>query len=210
MPGVSAMSDAEAAGWHGRIVRLTAHEAISAESHCDAPGYVSRSVATDRFLATEYNLAPGALTRLVRREQNAVLDVSCRGVGWAAMGARLIGIDTNRALAPWDGVFFELAREHDFRALGQEPGWQLELFPGREIRFTYDYGARTAVTPAPAPETDAKSATRVYHAVTEAHDLRVVIEPTPCTDVMNGKPFAATVTVILDGRTFHGCGAPLP
>ena len=29
------------------------------------------------------------------------------------MGALLIEIDADRARAPWDGVFFELTRDHD-------------------------------------------------------------------------------------------------
>lgn len=66
------------------------------------------------------------------------------------------------------------------------------------------------VTPAPRPETDPETGARVYHAITEASDLRVVIEQAPCTDVMSGKPFEATVTVTLNGQTHHGCGGALP
>lgn len=67
-----------------------------------------------------------------------VLEVSCSRALWAAIGGGLIGIDVDRALIPWDGVFFELARDRDFRAVGQEPGWQLEIRKGKKIRFTYD------------------------------------------------------------------------
>lgn len=93
----------------------------------------------------------------------------------------------------------------DFRASGTEPFWGLEIKPGQEIRFTR-VGERDVVTPIPAPATDATTAATTYHAVTEANDLRVVIEPTRCTDSMNGHSFAATVTVILNGQAYHGCG----
>ena len=124
------------------------------------------------------------------------------------MGARLIGISPDRALAPWDGVFFELARDHDVRALGQEPFWHLEIRKGLELRFTYALGERVVVTPDPGAQVTANG-TRTYHAVTEANNLRVVVTPQACTDVMSGKPFLNTVAVTLNGQTYHGCGGPL-
>jgi len=208
IPGISAMSDAEARAWHGRTLRLTAAEAISADTHCDAPNFVARPAPRDRFLGAEYHLPPGALPALASVDPISVLDVSCEGSAWAAMGGRLIGIDADRALAPWDGVFFELVRDHDVRALGQEPFWNLEIRKGKEIQFVYDLGERQVLTPMPIPRTEGKAT--VYHAVTEANDLRVVIDPTPCTDVMSGKPFEATVTVTLNGQTYHGCGGAAP
>lgn len=118
----------------------------------------------------------------------------------------MIRIDNDRVLAFWNGVFFELARDNDFRAVGQEPFWRLELQKGKELSFTYDLGKRKAVTRARAPENVLANGTSVYHAVTKANDLRVVIAPNRCTDVMSGKPFEVTVTVTLNGRTFNGCG----
>ena len=136
-------------------------------------------------------------------------EVSCGGAPWSALGARLLEIDRDRALTPWDGVFFELARDRDFRAVGQEPGWQLEIRQGAEMRFTYDYGKGTAVTPAARASVNSSTGTRTYHAVAEANDLRVEIVPVVRTDAMSGKPFAATVTVTLGGRSFRGCGENL-
>lgn len=206
IPEISAMSDADAKVWHGRTVRLTANQAISPESHCDEPAYTTDTVTKDRFLGSEFNLRPGSLTPLASLEQISVLHVSCGRERWTAMGGRMIGIDRDRVLAFWDGVFFELARDRDFRAVGQEPFWRLELQKGKEIRFTYALGQREAATPAPVPKIDPVSGSSVYHAVTEANDLRVAIEPTRCADVMSGKPFEKTVTVTLNGQTYRGCG----
>lgn len=97
--------------------------------------------------------------------------------------------------------------EH-FTALGQEPGWRLEIVSGKEITFTYDYGEGKVVAPTPAPQTGAATGVRVYDASTSAGSLRIEIEPTACADVMSGKPFPTTVTVILGGRSFRGCGGP--
>jgi len=97
-------------------------------------------------------------------------------------------------------------QQYDFRAVGQEPGWHLELYTGKEMRLTYAYGERTAVTPMPAPTTDAASGSQTFHAVTGANDLLVVIERKPCLDAMSGNPFPATVTVTINGETLRGCG----
>lgn len=70
-------------------------------------------------------------------------------------------------------------------------------------------GKPDVVTPAPRDTTDPVTGARVFHATTEATDLRVVIEPTPCTDVMSGKLFETTVAVTLNKHIYHGCGGSL-
>lgn len=92
----------------------------------------------------------------------------------------------------------------DFRAIGQEPGWHLEIRDGDRITFVYDYGQQEAVAPAPAPTRTGNRT--VYRAETQAHDLTVTITDEPCTDAMSGEAFEASVTVELDGETFRGCG----
>jgi heat shock protein HslJ len=208
IPGVSAMSDAEATARHGTTVRLTVSEALSPGNHCDAPTYATRTVDRDRFLASEYHLPPGSLTSLDRMQHVRLLEVSCGTQRWRAMGALLIEIAPDRALAPWDGVFFELARDHDFRAAGQEPFWHLEIRKGIAMRLARP-GAPDVIVPAPVP-TAGPSGAQTYHAVTEAHDLRVIIDPHPCTDIMSGKRFPNSVTIELDGTTYRGCGEPVP
>ena len=93
-----------------------------------------------------------------------------------------------------------------FRAVGQEPGWLLEIDSEKEIRFSYDYAQQTATTPVPQP-TDSAGA-QVWHATAEGTDLRIVILPAPCQDVMSGQPYPATVTVTLNGQAYRGCGGP--
>jgi heat shock protein HslJ/uncharacterized membrane protein len=208
-PGVSAMSDGQAKSHYGESLRLTANSAISAGSRCNDPGYVPNRVVPDDFLAERFKLAPGSLKPLAGKSQMQVLEVQCDGRLWAALGGSLIELDRNRALAPRDGVFFELARDRDFRAIGQEPGWQLEIRTGSEMRFTYDYGKGSAVTPAARAQLDARTGTRTLHATSEANDLRVEIVPVRCEDSMSGKPFPATVTVTLNDRGFRGCGENL-
>ena len=209
IPGTAAMNDEQAKARYGQSLRLTRATAASDGQRCDAPRYAARIEPTEEFLAGEYKLAPGSLKLVARRSQVRVMQVACSGSAWNALGATLIEVDRDRALAPWNGVFFELARDRDFRAVGQEPGWQLELRIGSEMRFTYDYGKNSAVTPAARAQLDARTGTRSFHGVTEANDLRVDIVPVACQDSMSGKSFPATVTVTLNDRSYRGCGESL-
>ena len=97
MPGVSAMSDAEANQWHGLSIRLLQAEAISRSDRCTTPAY---------------------------RTVGDTLEVSCGAGPFTAFGARLVAAGPDRACALWDGVLFELERNQDFTATGQEPGWR--------------------------------------------------------------------------------------
>lgn len=94
-----------------------------------------------------------------------------------------------------------------FRAVGQEPGWVLEITDGRTIELRTNYGEDEVVLPTPSPATVDGAIT--YHAVTETNDLRVVIRELPCTDTMSGERFSMTVEVLLDGASYKGCGRRL-
>jgi putative lipoprotein len=96
----------------------------------------------------------------------------------------------------------------DFRAIGQEPGWFLEIDREQQIRLVYDYAEHQAITPVPVPVVS--GTTRAYDVTTDDHRLRIVIEERGCNDVMSGEAFPRTVTVTIDDRTLHGCGRDLP
>ncbi|MBM4218901.1 MAG: hypothetical protein FJ171_04530 [Gammaproteobacteria bacterium] len=208
-PGISALTDEEASRRHGETIRLTADSAIAPGNACREPRYATSQVPVAAYLASAFNIPPARLPPLAGHEQMRVMEVYCGDTDWTELGGLLLEVDRDRALAPWDGVFFELARDRDFRGLGQEPGWQIELRKGLEMRLAYDYGEGTAVTPAPRLQADTKTGTQTFHARTEASDLRLDIVPVHCEDTMSGKPFPATVTVTLNGRTFRGCGEHL-
>ena len=209
MADVSAMTEEQARARVGDSLRLTDRSAASSGSACREPRYSTRQVTTESYLADEFKLGQGSVPPLAARNQLRVMDVSCGGTRWPALGATMLQLDRDHALAPWDGVFFALERDHDYRGVGQEPGWQLEIRQGDEMRFTYDYGKRTAVTPAGRGDLDARTGTRTFRAGTGPDELRVEIVPVSCSDSMSGHAFPATVTVTLNGRTFRGCGEPL-
>lgn len=89
-----------------------------------------------------------------------------------------------------------------FRAVGQEPGWLLDVYPDRLV-LAADYGTREVTVPRPARR--AAGDTTLY----EAGRLRVTIVAEPCRDAMSGQPYPHTVRVTLDGTTWDGCGMSL-
>jgi uncharacterized membrane protein len=95
-----------------------------------------------------------------------------------------------------------------FRAVGQEPGWLLEIDQER-ITLLTDYATDTLVTAVPRPTTDQGTRTTVYRAATDDQEVRITIRVEPCVDVMSGQGFPATVTVVLNGVEYRGCGRSL-
>lgn len=97
------------------------------------------------------------------------------------------------------------ARGVAYRAVGQEPGWLVEITP-EGITATLNYGERIVHVPPVAPSRE--SGGILYDAQTEAARLRLVLRPQPCRDVMSGLAYPDTATLTVDGRTYQGCGEP--
>jgi putative lipoprotein len=109
---------------------------------------------------------------------------------------------------PWQEAF---DRGVDFRAVGQEPGWFLEIDEGQQIRLVYDYAEHELDAPAPAPSVNGPSTTYDTTAKSEHRrvPIRIVVEESPCTDSMSGETFPRSVVVTVGDRTLHGCGREL-
>lgn len=90
-------------------------------------------------------------------------------------------------------------------ALGQEPGWIVDVVPGGDLRVLAQYATDTIIAPAPTPTRRPDGAT-IYRASTDGREVTVIVTDEPCRDAMSGKPFPMTVTLELDGQTFVGCG----
>jgi len=97
----------------------------------------------------------------------------------------------------------------DFRAVGNEPGWSLEIILGGTMRFVTDYGQSWYTFPTPEPRVDRIRAQTWYQADAGGHTLEVLLEGRECADSMSGEIFAVTVRVTLDGRDHNGCGRAL-
>ena len=93
-----------------------------------------------------------------------------------------------------------------FRALGQEPGWFLELEKDNQLTYVGNYGRDTLIFESPVPDTGGQGRRTVYRIKNAQESLELVIADTPCTDTMSGYDFPQTVTVTVDGETYRGCG----
>ncbi len=89
-----------------------------------------------------------------------------------------------------------------YMALGTEPGWTLEITPGR-LNYDGDYGETKIMVPNPGAKPSLNG--RTY----ATDRLSVVIKNAPCSDGMSDRRFADTVRVIAGGKTLHGCGGKI-
>ncbi len=120
-----------------------------------------------------------------------------------AGGVSHVGCRGRAAGDPWEEAALMGV---EFRAVGQEPGWALDLAEGRWIRYVGDYGATRVYAASPRQARGTPEGTVVFDAEPEGRALRVEIRQAPCRDVMSGQSFTHVVTVRLDSSTVEGCG----
>lgn len=94
-----------------------------------------------------------------------------------------------------------------FHAVGQEPGWTMDIATGRDVEVIADYGAKTATFKAPARL--ALEGTSNFAVADGKSSLAVSIVKKRCEDTMSGKPYAYAVTMTLDRKRYEGCGEVL-
>ncbi|MGB3617387.1 MAG: YbaY family lipoprotein [Catalinimonas sp.] len=140
--------------------------------------------------------APGENVALTLRSDSARLQLSDRHIGPCLPDPQL---------TPWADARI---RGVAFRAVGQEPGWTMEIKED-SLLFVGDYGA-THYTLAIDERRANRDAARVtYRASGGEHELLAVLTGRPCRDNMTGVSYGTTVTVRIDGREFKGCGREL-
>jgi uncharacterized membrane protein len=94
-----------------------------------------------------------------------------------------------------------------FRAIGQEPGWLLEITNGEEILLVTDYGETRTSMPYVEPVVYQDERRTQY--VLDAYDTIVEIRGVPCHDSMSGEEFEVSVTIKRKDRELQGCGRAL-
>lgn len=94
-----------------------------------------------------------------------------------------------------------------FRAIGQEPGWLLEITNGEEILLVTDYGETRNSYPYVEPVVYQEERRTQY--VLESYGVTVEIRGQRCTDVMSGEAFEVSVSIIMTDRRLEGCGRAL-
>ena len=89
--------------------------------------------------------------------------------------------------------------------MGNEPGWNLEIFDGRRILLVTDYGAARVEMPLPEPTVNLASRRSRW----ESGELFLDIVGRTCLDTMSGALFEDEVTVSWQGQILRGCGRSL-
>ncbi|MFN3596969.1 MAG: COG3650 family protein [Rubricoccaceae bacterium] len=109
------------------------------------------------------------------------------------------------AASPWEAA---RARGVAFRAVGQEPGWVLEVYNDSLVVLEADYGTDRLAMPIRATLVTGNEFS--FDGRPDGRMLSVVAVEAPCRDTMSGEAYPATVTVRLDGeRSLQGCGRAL-
>jgi putative lipoprotein len=115
---------------------------------------------------------------------------------------KLLTCRNDRRRAIWERAKLEGV---DFRAVGNEPGWHLEIQEGQRILLVADYGASRVVLPLPEPTVDAEARTTRW----DTGELILEVIGRPCRDSMSGEAFESTVVVNWGDRILRGCGRAL-
>ncbi len=93
----------------------------------------------------------------------------------------------------------------DFRGVGQEPGWLVDVDLDRQVRWIGSYGEVRFATP-PPDTVEVSEDSVIWRVVTDEHELTVEVRSRPCRDAMSGRPFSHSVRVRVDGEELTGCG----
>lgn len=105
------------------------------------------------------------------------------------------------ASTPWESARM---RGVTFRAVGQEPGWLLEVVPDKWILVLTDYGTKRLLAP-PVAATEFGGGKR-FSAQSGIHTIEALALPAVCSDGMSEETFDTQVTLVVDGVTMRGCG----
>jgi putative lipoprotein len=99
------------------------------------------------------------------------------------------------------------ARGVVYRALGNEPGWTLEIGPASKLSWTTNYG-QDRYDFEQSQATTMPDGTGVYTAQKDAVTLKATVKAERCVD--DGEvEYDHVVTVESGGQTYHGCGTRL-
>lgn len=121
----------------------------------------------------------------------------------------LLTLPDGRSLQCWEapdsGPWVDARlRGIDYRGVGQEPGWLIEIDHARIIHLALDYGQREVWLPPVRPAVAGDRATYVIDS--DGAEAVIVIDDAPCTDPMSGEAFPTRVSVTLNGQRYDGCG----
>lgn len=110
-------------------------------------------------------------------------------------------ISTPRRLARRNGVLI--------RAVGQEPGWIVEISTSGTLVIT-DYGQNRQVLPAPAVAQVPDDESVRYQINDQPQRIELVVLKETCQDSMSGEAYPAQASLIIGDQYFNGCADIFP
>lgn len=117
---------------------------------------------------------------------------------------------TVREVDPQSDVWEQARRRGvTLRAVGQEPGWLLEVRANRYLELVLDYGDTHISTPIARMETDFTRDVTIFRTLPPTSPLRITVYAAEqaCYDPMSGEGFTHSVVVELFGEPlYRGCG----
>lgn len=97
----------------------------------------------------------------------------------------------------------------DFRAVGNEPGWNLEIREQSKVILVTGYGSKRYEFNRLTLQTDRGARTTVYTADQDGQQMTLSISGKLCNDSMSGEQFESKVEIDLQGQILRGCGKAL-
>jgi uncharacterized membrane protein len=111
----------------------------------------------------------------------------------------------NPRAAVWEAAKL---RGVNYRALGQEPGWQLEI-SSRGFLLVTGYGENRVEFPRTEPEVNQAERTTRYQSKFDGDSIDIIIKGEECSDSMSGETFSSQIEVSWRGKMLRGCGRAL-
>lgn len=160
-----------------------------------APAISTKMACAPEFMALEQSYLDTlmAATRVERRPDGTLALTADNGAQLLLRRQEAAGLQDART------------RGIDFRAIGQEPGWVVEVTDGGQISALLDYGATSLMLPTPSAET-AEDGTVIYDASTDTDHLTMRIKRKVCIDSMSGESHPSTVELLVNDKPYQGCG----
>jgi len=142
----------------------------------------------------------------------------------SASGARykegdiLFWVKGEQAMLAYDGAFYRNCQRRsereardpverrpvDFRAIGNEPPWLLEVVEGHNINLITEYGQKRLQLEEPEKTVTPEQIT--YHVNDDANRLAVMVKREACSDTMSDKVWPNSVSIWWNSRHYNGCG----
>lgn len=96
-----------------------------------------------------------------------------------------------------------------FRAVGNEPGWLVEIIDDKRIRFVNDYGKLEIKAPVDDLWVGPAGEDKIYYVENDAIQFQVIIMKKSYQDTMSGENYPYQVRVVFPNKSYIGGGRVL-